>query len=147
MAVGQFIKDFYFTGSVTADLTGLASQPPRRRPQRGLIFVSCNGQTCSEQLSGLCEVLLCGSERRPVPFPQLLSTTQLTGKINGVSLAECSSLFPKPISSLVSLKQIWTMKFKHSVSKKKPPPRVLKARKKVLSGRKTTEQMKKESTR
>lgn len=39
MAVGQFIKDFYFTGSVTADLTGLVSQPPRRRLQRGLCFV------------------------------------------------------------------------------------------------------------
>lgn len=82
MAVGQFIKDFYFTGSVTSDLTGLASQPPRRRPQRGLIFVSCSGQTCSEHLSGLREVLLCGSERRPVLFPQLLSTTQLTGEEN-----------------------------------------------------------------
>lgn len=82
MAVGQFIKDFYFTGSVTSDLTGLASQPPRRRPQRALIFALCNGQTCLEQLSGLCEVLLCGNECRPVPFPQLLSTTQLTGKEN-----------------------------------------------------------------
>lgn len=146
MAVGQFIKDFYFTGSVTADLTGLASQPPRRRPQRGLIFVSCNGQTCSEQLSGLCEVLLCGSERRPVPFPQLLSTTQLTGKEKKWSFAG-RVFFSFSKTHLFS--SFTEADMDHEIQtlcqqKKSPPHPVLKAK---TSGRKTTEQMKKESTR
>lgn len=59
----------------TSDLTGLASQPPGRRPQRGPICVSCNGQGHSEQLHGLWKVQLWGREHRPALFPQLLSAT------------------------------------------------------------------------